>query len=137
MKTRMVLVATLALVTAVAATYVSVSLAGNDNELVQKLVDGSPWEGEYGYGDGGSVAGTLTTSFTLSGGELKGEIISITGRTTAYPGPLAWLEVKSGKVTFITPSNGVRNELRPVDGKLVGNWYGGRFSGWLSLSPKK
>ena len=136
MKTQMILVATLALVVAVAAACASVSLAGNDNELVQRLVDGSPWEGEYGYGDSGPAAGTLTASFTLSGGKLKGEIISITGRTTAHPGPLAWLEVKSDKVTFVTPSNGVRNELRPEDGKLVGNWYG-RSSGWLSLSPKK
>ena len=110
--------------------------AASDEELIQKLVDGSPWEGEYGYGDSGPAAGTVTVSFTLKGGKLTGELISITGRTTAYPGPLAWLEVKGGKVTFVTPSNGVSNELRSEDGKLVGNWQG-RSRGWLSLSQKK
>lgn len=114
------------------------SATSSDRELIQKLIDGSPWKGEFGYGSaGGPGAGTVTVIFTFGDGSLKGELISITGRTTACPGPLAWLEVKGDKVTFTTPCNNVSNELRLDYGELVGSWVGGRFSGWLSMSSEK
>ena len=100
-------------------------------ELTKKLVAGSPWSGEFGP----SPAGTVTVSFALSGGSLKGELISISAGT-ASPGALADLQVKGDTVSFRTPGNNVYNELRLQGEKLEGGWFG-TSSGWISLSPSK
>jgi hypothetical protein len=110
--------------------------APSNQELVQRLLDGSPWEGAFGYGDSGPSAGTLTMTFAVTGGSLKGEVTSITGRTTAQPGPVTQLEAKDGKVSFVTPSNGVHQELSLEGATLVGRWFG-RTTGWLTLSPSR
>jgi hypothetical protein len=100
-------------------------------ELTEKLVAGSPWKGEFGP----RPAGTVTVSFSLSGGSLKGDLISISAGT-ASPGPLADLQVKGDTISFRTPGNNVYNELRLQGEKLEGTWVG-TSTGWLSLSPSK
>lgn len=91
-------------------------------ELIEKLVRGSPWTGEYGQ----LQAGTATVSFSLSGGSLKGELVSITGAVQAEnpnPGPLLDLRVKRDKINFRWPGN-IPQELRLKGEKLDGVWYG-------------
>ena len=129
-------IATVGLAVLFLAVTTIVSAAGSDKEFMEMLVTSSPWVGTFGYGENGREAGSITISFSSSGDTLKGEVTSFSGRGTAKPGPLDKVELKDGQLSFVTPSNGVYQEMRLEDGKLKGHWHG-RSAGWLLMSPSK
>jgi len=105
---------------------------GQEEALVQKLVQGSPWTGEFG-----DIRGTFTVSFAGKAGSLTGELISISGSTTALPGPITSVTVKGDMVSFYTPGNNVYVEMRLQGDTFKGDWIGRNTRGWISMSPAK
>jgi hypothetical protein len=103
--------------------------AEKDTNIVQKLVQGSPWEGNWD-------RGSLSFSFYLDGkGQLQGEILK--AATAAQTGPLRWVEVKDGTLTFRTPSGTDYTFTMDGEGRLVGRLEWGSFRSPVTLWPNK
>jgi len=107
----------------------------SDAEVAAKLVAGSPWNGTWGSRSG--VGGNISYKFYLEKGKLAGELISITGSPVERPGPVQWLEIKKGEITFITSGAGTNTNLHLEGEDLVGTWQGRTSNGWGKLSPSK
>ncbi len=105
--------------------------AATSDVLLNTLVAGSPWNGEFGP----RPAGTLTVRFAHAGGSLTGELLSINAGTSST-GPLADIQLNGNKVSFKMPGNNVQADLGLRGLKLEGTWFG-ISSGWMTLSPSK
>src|SRR6266446_800588 len=105
--------ATVVLTAILAGAMMTASVAAEgDQELTARVIAGSPWMGTFGYGEGGPEAGTMTVTFNVIDGKLAGEVTAFSGRGTVKPGPLEKVELKDGQLSFVTPSNGVYQEMR-------------------------
>lgn len=109
-------------------------LVGEDEVVVQRLIRGSPWKGTWG------TTGKVVFGFRTENGHLRGEMLE-TNYTEARPGPLRWVTVKVGILTF-TSETGVHYELRPTpDGRFKGelayNIFGRRSIYEIELEPTK
>lgn len=107
-----------------------------DEAFIQTLIEGSPWEGTW---RGSAFSGTSSTSFHRDAqGRLQGELLASSVKTV-QPGPLQYVEVKKGTLTYTSPAGTGMNfvlKLAP-DGRLVGTYDSGRRSGTMEMSRSK
>ena len=81
-----------------------VAAASSDQELIDKVTSFAKWTGRWSIV---SASGELEISFYKEGGKLQGEITrSIGGSALSHlaVGPLKWVEVKKGVITFTSQS---------------------------------
>jgi hypothetical protein len=111
--------------------------AESDAELVEKVVRGSRWAG---WATG--IAGSARLEFTFARdarGRLQGWLESTTASpaTGASPGPLRWVELKAGKLTFTTPVGADYELAFDERGHLVGSARFQRFLFQVDLAPSQ
>lgn len=106
------------------------AILNDELDLVQKIVDGSPWSGSY-------HAGRVVFSFYLDKkSKLAGELVD--GSSPYGPvavGVVKWLEVKNGLVTFMT-QGGFDYELRMENERLVGSLRRSNYNSPVVLIKK-
>lgn len=94
--------------------------AESDADLVEKIVNGSPWRGT---ATGQAIHAAVEFSFSKDPkGRLQGKLESTTAppQLGASTGPVKWPEVKAGKLTFQTPIGADYELALDQRGHLVG-----------------
>jgi opacity protein-like surface antigen len=92
-----------------------------DADLVEKVVNGSPWRGTV---TGHDIQAEVEFRFSKDQrGRLQGNLEATTAPpgARASTGPVKWLEVKRGKVTFQTPVGADYELAIDQRGHLVGS----------------